>query len=79
MDPVAHQFGPLAGLVAIFLTVSVLAVAGRQREQRGLDLVMALGPLAWMVFLVWQPRFAPSPPGPVSASTPPGSCSCGWG
>lgn len=65
MDPVAHQFGPLAGLVAIFLTVSVLAVAGRQREQRGLDLVMALGLLAWMVFLVWQPRFAPSPPGPV--------------
>ena len=65
MDPVAHQFGPLAGLVAIFLTVSVLAVAGRQREQRGLDLVMALGLLAWMVFLVWQPRFAPQPPGPV--------------
>lgn len=65
MDPVAHQFGPLAGLVAIFLTVSVLAVAGRQREQRGLDLVMALGLLAWMVFLVWQPRFAPTPPGPV--------------
>lgn len=65
MDPVAHQFGPLAGLVAIFLTVSVLAVAGRQREHRGLDLVMALGLLSWMVFLVWQPRFAPEPPGPV--------------
>jgi signal transduction histidine kinase len=61
----AAQTGPLIGLVTVALTVGALSVSGRRREHRGLDLAMALGLLAWMVFLVWQARFSPRPPGPV--------------
>ncbi|MDM0025403.1 sensor histidine kinase [Variovorax saccharolyticus] len=65
MTVVASQAGPLLGLVAVVLTVAVLSISGRQREHKGLDLAMALGLLAWMVFLAWQARFSPTPPGPV--------------
>jgi signal transduction histidine kinase len=65
MTPIHSQLGPLAGLLAVLLTVAALSVVGRHREHKGLDLAMALGLLAWMVFLVWQPRFAPKPPGPI--------------
>ena len=62
----AHaQLGPLAGLLFVLLTVTGLTVLGRYREHKRLDLVMALGLLAWMVFLIWQPRFAPKPPGAI--------------
>lgn len=59
------QAGPLISLVAVTVTVAVVAVSGRRREHKNLDLAMAMGLLAWMVFLVWQPRFSPQPPGPV--------------
>jgi len=45
--------------------MGVLALSGRKREYRGLDLALSLGLLSWMAFLVWQPRFAQRPPGPV--------------
>jgi signal transduction histidine kinase len=65
MSPIDLQLGPLAGLLVVLLTVAALSVVGRHREHKGLDLAMALGLLAWMVFLVWQPRFAPKPPGTI--------------
>lgn len=65
MNLASAQAGPLIGLVAVALTVGALSVSGRRREHKGLDLAMALGLLAWMVFLVWQSRFSPQPPGPV--------------
>ena len=64
MNPAA-QTGPLVGLVAVVLTVVALAVSGRRREHKGVDLGMTLGLLAWMFFLVWQARFSPQPPGPI--------------
>jgi signal transduction histidine kinase len=65
MSPIHSQLGPLAGLLAVLLTVASLSVVGRHREHKGLDLAMTLGLLAWMVFLAWQHRFAPKPPGPI--------------
>ena len=61
----AAQTGPLVGLVAVVLTVGALSVSGRRREHKGVDLGMTLGLLAWMVFLVWQARFSPQPPGAI--------------
>lgn len=61
----AAQTGPLVGLVAVVLTVGALSVSGRRREHKGVDLGMSLGLLAWMVFLVWQARFSPQPPGAI--------------
>jgi signal transduction histidine kinase len=65
MSPIHSQLGPLVGLLAVLLTVASLSMIGRHREHKGLDLAMTLGLLAWMVFLAWQPRFAPKPPGPI--------------
>jgi signal transduction histidine kinase len=59
------QTWALIGLAAAALTVGGLLTAGSRREHRALDFAMAVGLLAWMVFLVWQVRFSPQPPGAV--------------
>src|SRR5262245_6503873 len=68
MSHEAAQTGPLISLAVVVLTVAALSVSFRRREHKSLDLAMAMGLLAWMVFLVWQPRFSPDPPGPIDES-----------
>jgi signal transduction histidine kinase len=65
MQLATAQTGALIGLAAAALTVGGLLLSGPRREHKALDFAMAVGLLSWMVFLVWQVRFSPQPPGAV--------------
>jgi len=58
---VFSYLGPLTGLLAVFLTIALLAAKAGKQDHRRQDLVMAFGLLAWMFFMIWQARFASEP------------------
>jgi two-component sensor histidine kinase len=46
----SHHIGLIFGLLSVAMAVGFLALYGRERKERGADVAMAYGLMAWMVF-----------------------------
>ncbi|MEJ7929777.1 ATP-binding protein [Ramlibacter sp. AN1015] len=57
------QVGFLFGLLLVVFSAGMLTVLSRRLPSRLVDQLLALGIVAWTVFLVWKPRFADHMPG----------------